>query len=301
MPAARRVAGIRIPAAPNNSNTPLNSTAALGPRNDGRHDAHFHLGSAKCATPPIKNHRQTAVKPMRFNIGVIAGVIEATFSASSFALVIGPPRGIVRIGQAPACQAPAPPKSFEPRSQPRPLGTQPDRILRIIAEYGEDQGARLLRRIHDARGYIAPGGDRIDAAIEAGLQCRFDLRQQRVSMPAGLRSRPASHPAASAAAPEQLAAGCLAPRRHVSPSRAPAARARRETQPTGSAAPREYRAAECRRDPRSARASRRLRALFRRWAGLVPAGQRRRVGERAAAGILVISMAGGASAPARGG
>ncbi len=68
MPAARRVAGIRIPAAPNNSNTPLNSTAALGQGMAGGTMRISMSVAVKCAMPPIKNHRHTAVRPMRFNI-----------------------------------------------------------------------------------------------------------------------------------------------------------------------------------------------------------------------------------------
>src|SRR5277367_4972401 len=68
MPAARRVAGIKIPAAPNNSNTPLISTAALGHGMAGGIMRISMSVAVKCATPPIKNHRNTALRPIRFNV-----------------------------------------------------------------------------------------------------------------------------------------------------------------------------------------------------------------------------------------
>ena len=47
--------------------------------------------SEKCATPPNRNHRNTKIKPMRFNIGVMAAPFEASSLSSLFAVVIKTP------------------------------------------------------------------------------------------------------------------------------------------------------------------------------------------------------------------
>ena len=58
MPAARRVAGIKMPTAPNNSNMPLIRTAARGHGIDGRHDAHFHSCEREMRDAPEKKPQE---------------------------------------------------------------------------------------------------------------------------------------------------------------------------------------------------------------------------------------------------
>ncbi len=143
--------------------------------------------SEKCATPPNMNHKNTKIKPMRLNIGIMAAVFGAAFSGSLFTAVINAPRGIIGIGQMPACAgvdaakivrtpAPVPPTPAAARSDfadHRRASRRPARAL-------------LLRRIHDDRAgtsrhtvdridrrdrgrFAAPSPLRTSAALHAGM------------------------------------------------------------------------------------------------------------------------------------
>src|SRR5271154_2474315 len=141
-PAARRVAGIKIPAAPNNSNTPLISTIARGIGKPGGTMRISMSVAAKCAMPPIRNHRNTATKAIRRSIGVPEAVAGAVLGPSFIGVVRT--GGIIRIHQAPAREAAAAPKALQPRRQPHPFGSQPQRIARLVTEHGKHQRAGLF-------------------------------------------------------------------------------------------------------------------------------------------------------------
>jgi len=88
MPAARRVTGIKMPTAPNSSNTPLIKTAARGQGMDGGTIRISSSVSEKCATPPIMNHKNTKTKATRRNTGIMA-TVATVFGAGNFVTSIG--------------------------------------------------------------------------------------------------------------------------------------------------------------------------------------------------------------------
>src|SRR5271163_2869035 len=113
--------------------------------------------AAKCAMPPIRNHRKTATKPTRCN----------EVLGSPFIAIIPTVGGIIRIHQAPPREAAAAPKALEPRRQPHPFGPQPQRILRLIAENRKYQCACLLGGVHHRNGHVAPRADHRESPREA--------------------------------------------------------------------------------------------------------------------------------------
>src|SRR5271165_2853152 len=233
MPAARRVAGIKMPAAPSNSNTPLTSTAALG---QGMAAGTMRISisvAVKCAMPPIKNHRHTAVRPMRFNIR------DAMHPPGN-----NPdPSNAVAPGGAGAKSVPA---------------AAPARPIRAAATVGFAVHRRAPNTPRHGFLWQHPPPPRVRRATRPPQRWRwrglFAEPSPRASALGSTRPRPAPRPAwiaeASAPKPAPPEPGCRAQHHRRIPA---ADRARPAIQRAEFAAPPEYPAAGCRRGRRAQR------------------------------------------------